>query len=430
MQNPVPAAALFAACLSLLSLAPAATAQPVMGPQIQVNESTSDQQYLPQVAVFPDGGFVVVWVASPKATAKAAAGVATAPSVLHARLFAADGTPAGGEFLLARPQGRLDGVAAAGNDRFAVAWDGAAGTVQQVYVQMFHRTGKPLTAPVAANRPNAADRYLGIVAGKPDGKVVVAWAANVAASPPYQLYNDAVARIFSPQLVPLTGELTLAAGSPSDGSGPVPDAIAFAPDGALVATLTYDGDGVAVFAARINSKGAALPIDSPFPADCCIANTYDSDLAMAPDGSFTMVWDYTTPVPLNLLPVPPSPPLPIDGRFFAADGAPQGDALITVNRRPLGVRTTPKVAWEEGADGSGGFVSVWVDDSGRDGDGAGIFGRLLGADGTPYGGEFQVNVSSAGSQDQVQLASGPQGAVAVWVNETDTDVYARIVGRR
>jgi hypothetical protein len=429
MQNPVPAAALFAAGLSLLGLAPAATAQPVMGPQIQVNVSASDQQSLPQVAVFPDGGFVVVWVASPRATAKAA-GVVTAPAVLHARLFAADGAPAGGEYLLARPQGRLDSVAAAGNDRFAVVWDGAAGTVQQVYVQMFHRTGKPLTAPLAANRPSAADRYLGIVAGHPDGKVVVAWAANVASSPPGQQYNNAVARIFSPQLVPLTGELTLATGSATDGSGPYPDSIAFAPDGALVASLTYAGDGVAVFAARIDSKGAALPINSPFPADCCIANSYDSDLAMAPDGSFMMVWDYTTPVPLNLLPVAPSPPLPIDGRFFAADGAAQGDAMITVNRRPLGVRTTPRIAWEEGTDGSGGFVSVWVDESGRDGDGAGIFGRLLGADGTPYGGEFQVNVAGAGDRDQLQLAGGPAGAVAVWVNEADGNVFARLVGRQ
>ena len=55
---------------------------------------------------------------------------------------------------------------------------------------------------------------------------------------------------------------------------------------------------------------------------------------------------------------------------------------------------------------------------------------LLAADGTPTGGEFQVNVTSAGNQDQAQLAGNPDGngAIAVWVSGPRTTLYARRIG--
>jgi large repetitive protein len=420
--GPLPAA--LGLMAALVALPAALAAAPVLGPEIQVNVSSVDLQRIPQVAVFPNGGFVVVWLAGARNNPQKLA-------VVHARLFNADGTPATGEFLLTSAIGILDGVATAGNDRFAVALESARGRVEDVLLQMFDRGGKPLTAPVVANLPSKFNRGSAVIAGKPDGTLVVAWEADQPASPnssdPLDVFTNTVARLFSPLLRPLSGELTVATGTPVDLSGPIPDAIAFAPDGALLVTMTYVSDSVNVFGRRITTTGAQLPMDSLFQGDenCCGYN-FDSSLAVAPDGSFAAVWDQTGPAASNQIPVPPSPPFPIQGRFFSADAKAQGDSVITVNRRPLGVRTTPRIAWQTAGD-SGGFITVWMDESGRDGSGSGIFGRLLAADGTPTGGEFQVDQTSAGNQDQVQLAGGPNGAVAVWVSETRTNIYARLI---
>ncbi len=67
-----------------------ASATPV-GTEFQVNTYTTGNQYLPDVAVVPDGTFVVTW-----ASTSLAAGVEDHNDVI-ARRFAADATPLGGE---------------------------------------------------------------------------------------------------------------------------------------------------------------------------------------------------------------------------------------------------------------------------------------------------------------------------------------------
>ncbi|HXO26071.1 MAG TPA: hypothetical protein VOA80_01890, partial [Thermoanaerobaculia bacterium] len=84
---------IFAAVL-LAGLAAPLAAVTVLGPQIQVNVSTLDVNTFPQVAVFPDGGFIVVWNVAAKT------GPGANRPVVHARSFHPDGSPEGGEFLL------------------------------------------------------------------------------------------------------------------------------------------------------------------------------------------------------------------------------------------------------------------------------------------------------------------------------------------
>jgi hypothetical protein len=415
--------ALAAATLSLLPISVAATAAaPVLGPQIQVNASTRDVQVNPKVAVFPDGGFVVVW------EARAKAGPGSSRNVLHARLFDESGSPVTGEFLLTRTAGAapsLDGVAADGNGSFAVVWDqvgGSASGMDEVYVQRFDRAGHPLTPAVLAHDPSPFNRYFGALAVGANGHIAVIWAADVVSplSPDYR--NDADGRIFSSSLTPLSGELLVALGSATDGSGPFPDSLALASGDTLVAALTYAGDGVDVFVQRVAADGTLLATDAIFPpSECCIGNTYDSSLAMAADGSFAVVWDYQSPADLSRLPLPLTPQSGISGRLFSADGVAHGNAVLQINRRQLGVLTTPVVAWLPG----GTFAAAWTDESGRDGSGSGIFGRLLAADGTPIGRDFLINTTTAGNQVSPAMAAGPGGAVAVWVSGPATTIYAR-----
>jgi hypothetical protein len=411
------------ATFTLLFLPAAALAVvPLLGPQIQVNVSARDVQSSPRAAVFPDGGFVVVW------EARARTGPGRNRGVLHARLFDENGSPVTGEFLLTATTGgapALDGVAADGNGAFAVAWDqfyGSPSGMTEVYVQRFNRVGRPLTGAVLAHDPSPFSRYSGALAVGANGHVAVIWAADASSPDALNYRNDAYGRIFSAGLSPLSGELLVAMGSDTDHSGPLPDSLALARDDSLVAALTYAGDGVAVFVQRLAANGTPLPTDPIFPAtECCITNTYDSSLAMAADGSFAVVWDYDTPADPSRLPLPLSPPSGISGRLYSAAGVAESDADLQINRRQLGTLTSPVVAWLPG----GGFVAAWTDESGRDGSGSGIFGRLLAADGTPIGRDVLINSTTAGNQHSPAIASGPGGAVVVWTSDPATTVYAR-----
>ncbi len=402
--------------------APAA-AGPALGPQIQVNVSTLNVQANPRVAVFPDGGFVVVWEAAGKA------GSGRQKVVLHARLFAANGAPASGETLLVNAPGSaaLDGVAVIGLGSFVVAWDQNGGSPQpprtRVFVQRFNRAGKPLTPAVQVHDNSQEDRYFGALAVGPSGRVAVLWAADFGSAFDGTYRNDADARIFTRNLVPLTAELPVARGSAADGSGPFPDALAMAADGSLTAAMTYAGDSVDVFVARIAPDGTHLQADDIFPpSSCCAGNTYDSSLAMAPDGSFAVAWDYVRPSQLSQLPLPAVPPSGISGRLYDAGGQAQG-GLLQVNQRQRGQLITPVLVWRP----AGGFLAAWEDESARDGSGSGIYGRLLAADGTPQGSDFPIAHIVAGNQYSPAVAAGPGGAVVVWISGPATTVYARRV---
>ena len=418
---------LLAAATLLLLPAAALAVVPVLGPQIQVNVSARDVQGTPKAAVFPDGGFVVVW----EATARTGPG--RNRRVLHARLFDENGSPVTGEFLLTTTAGSapaLDGVAADGNGAFDVAWDqfyGSPSGMTEVYVQRFNRAGRPLTGAVLAHDPSPFSRYSGALAVGANGHVAVIWAADASSPEAPNYRNDAYGRIFSAGLTPLSGELLVASGSDTDHSGPFPDSLALARGDSLVAALTYAGDGVAVFVQRLAANGTPLPTDPIFPAtECCISNTYDSSLAMAADGSFAVVWDYQSPADPSRLPLPLSPPSGISGRLYSAAGLAESDAVLPINRRQLGTLTSPVVAWLPG----GGFVAAWTDESGRDGSGSGIFGRLLAADGTPIGRDVLINSTTAGNQHTAAIASGPGGAVVVWLSDPGTTVYARRIDAR
>lgn len=393
---------------------------PALGPEIKVNVSTVDLQSNPRVAVFPDGGFVVAWNASPAAPAAAGA---HSTIVVHARFFAASGAPASGEILLpvAGTGPTLDGVAPIGNNRFVVAWDDYGQPVSRVMIQLFNRNGRAVSGPLQVHADSPFNRYFGVVATNAAGNIAVLWAADVGnGNPDYR--NDAYARFFDKHLAPLTDAVLVREGSFSDGSGPFPDSAAMAADGTLAAALTYAGDGVTVFVSLLAPDGSQLPVSDIYAPDCCTLNTYQSSLAMAADGSFLVTWDSVQPAQPGTNP-PPLPAAPISGRLLGADGTALDDGVVTINRRQYGQLVSPAAAALPG----GGFVTAWQDEAGRDGSGFGVFGRLLAADGTPQGRDFQIDVTAAGDQVDPVIAGGPGGAVVVWLSGKATTIYARRV---
>ncbi|HEY0782547.1 MAG TPA: hypothetical protein VGE98_08840, partial [Thermoanaerobaculia bacterium] len=152
---------------ALLSAAPAAAASPALqvGPAVRVGLGTA-----PQVAVFADGAFVVVW------SGHSASGAAT----LHARLFDRAGAPKSGEIELLRPAGQvLDGVAALPNG-FVAVWEQANGHgLGSVLARVWNRRGAPLTAPFKVHADSPYDRCCAQVAAGPGSGFTVAWSSAI-----------------------------------------------------------------------------------------------------------------------------------------------------------------------------------------------------------------------------------------------------------
>ncbi|MFN4281736.1 MAG: putative Ig domain-containing protein [Alphaproteobacteria bacterium] len=99
----------------------------------------------------------------------------------------------------------------------------------------------------------------------------------------------------------------------------------------------------------------------------------------------------------------------IYANIYGADGTPV-TTEFQVNTHVLGAQLNPSVTALAGGD----FVITWTS-NGQDGDSYGIYGQRFQADGTPIGGEFQVNTATDGSQEApavTALADG--GYLVVW----------------
>jgi hypothetical protein len=116
----------------------------------------------------------------------------------------------------------------------------------------------------------------------------------------------------------------------------------------------------------------------------------------------------------------------IDGQRYAADGTPK-EATFQVNTYTPGDQWQPSVAM----DADGDFVVVWHSRYGSDEHRDGVFAQRYAADGTPQGGEFQVNTSTSSKVYDFRYPRVAMNAsgnfVIVWgVWGPLYDVYARL----
>src|SRR5207244_1152597 len=102
--------------------------------------------------------------------------------------------------------------------------------------------------------------------------------------------------------------------------------------------------------------------------------------------------------------------LPLESRITPSAPIPVGPEF-RVNTTTVGWQ------WEAATamDPAGNSVIAWDDAGGHDGDGRGIFAQRFNAAGVPQGGEFQVNSTTAGDQEDPSVAMTASGAfVVVW----------------
>jgi hypothetical protein len=392
---------LLIAILGFLSVAAFAAPPLPVGAEIRVNTDPTVSHFHPSVASFQDGGFVVVW---------------TSTSGVRARFFDSQGKPQGGEILL-KVTGVVNQVVAEPDGGFLVAWTGGSNPTTNVYVRRFNRNGTPRNKTIRANVPNPSfSRANPVVAVAPDGRFAVAWMSEIPV-PEFEdvVITNAVGRIFSAKGVPITPEITLYEGSPpspalDDADNAFPTSLAFAPDGTVSALVELWPNCTRTFLVRL-PRGSLTPESRGLVIFCSGTDNLRSSLAMGKDGSLVAAYSH----------------FDILVQRFSPSGTPRG-AEVDVSSVP-GNELDPAVALQAG----GSFVVVWTDRDGRDGDGKGIFGRAFTAQGAPRSGDFRINTTTAGDQEDPSISAARKGPVVVVWTQTlgeRSEVFARVLSAR
>jgi hypothetical protein len=352
----------------LLLAAPPLAAQPASGER-RVNSTQTGSQVNPRIAAGGDG-FVIVW-RGPGAgsddvfwrTVNVVSSVSPDPD------FRVNGYVTGG-------QGAPD-VASLPNYGWVVVWQGAGpGAATGIFGQRYSSNGNPAGASFDVSVSVDAGAGSPSVASRPDGSFVVAWQEYVALPRTWVL-----ARRFSAAGSPVgsvfavTDPVTASQSRPSVAAWP----------GGFVVVWTADGyatdDARGVFERRFYEDGS--PAAGVFHVNMHTTGNQDTpSVGGKGDGTFVVTWQSTTQ---------DGDGSAIRARHYAAGGLPSSE--FGVNTYATADQTAPRIA----VDANGGYMIVW-NSAGQDGDFYGIYAQRFDELGHRLGGEFAVNVATAGSQ--------------------------------
>lgn len=240
----------------------------------------------PDVAAFPDGGYVAVWSQD---------GASGGGNVIHARFLGSDGQPAtnptsgdSSDFTVSTTgDANKPAVATTGSGKgFVVTW--VAGT--EAYARFYDQSGMPTasTEMQLTDTGASGSTFAARVAVTPDGRAVVGWGANVPSTPTKTGYF--VGTFSAPGGGPAGAPRQVATVTPDQASAP---AVAVLPDGTLGAVwhdcgTDGDGSGCGIFLQLMRSTG--LPIGKPIVVNTTTRGD-QKDPAIAPAGkAFVITW--------------------------------------------------------------------------------------------------------------------------------------------
>jgi hypothetical protein len=373
---------------------------PAAGPDFQVTQVSENSQFGPDVAQDTAGDFVVVWIDQSKAP----------NDVVKARLFTASGVPKTGEIAVApaNADSSPPRVAMTPLGDFVVAWE----FLGQIYTRRFDRRGQTPIIPFDPLPPGS--RHSPDVAVDPAGNVYVVWVESTFAGdaimmqwmsapggPPEQVsqpgapytrglpriaadpsgsllvswddfreegghHVDVLARRFDGPSGTWGPEVRVNASKLGDQEGSAP---ILYPDG-TGAVVFNDFTALQILARRIDATGN--PTGDPVKlGDVGGALFFAPAAAAGPDRTVLVTW-----LKNDIL---------VHGRFFDRSWSPLGGEL-KLSSNDVDLETEPAVS----AGGLGSFAAVWtssgypppifplpIPQPGRDGSGAGVFGRAF-----------------------------------------------------
>ncbi len=412
-----------AATIVLAAAGTAGAQAPPGGPEFQLNVTVAGDQADAAVAVEADGGYVVAW--------------RSGTSIVARRLDAA-GTPRSGELAVSLTPLATPGrptVAAAPGGGFLVAWHGPDASGQGILARWFDASGQAAGGEIPVNVATGGDQVDPKVSGGPLG-YVMAWTSGGA---------SVVGRLLSSNGVPLGVEIPVGAGHSA--------AVAWRGNGIVFAWTDSSGAGP-VFVRLFEGTGApAGPATiangpNPFMPPFGIGSytRHSIGVSAAASGAFTVSWDLEgfsasggfLPMPFWYVQFgsylrrydPSGAPLAHVNLNTYTDGAQEQPSLAVA---PGG---TTFVAWTSFpvVEGCSGPPSCWPPPplpAPQDGSGAGVYARLFDAGGADIGGgEFRVNLATAGEQREPAVARSDFGMLAVFevADGSGTGLMARRFG--
>ena len=366
-----------------------------LGGEVLVNSTTGSTQLESDIAVAPDGSYVVVWRDSSGADGDVAG--------IFMQRFDASGAAVGSETLVnttianqqIRPAIAMDD---AGN--FVVVWQSWSqdrNNTYGVYAQRFDSGGNALGGEFLVNTTVNGDQSDAAVAMDSAGNFVVAWMGNGSGDADgifVQRFDAAGNAVGSETRV---NDLTT--GEQAD------PAIALADDGSFV--VVWDDTGGPVWARQFDAAGS--PVAASFQVNTTTAATefQRANVAMDASGNFTVIWDGDFRIWAQQYTAAGSP---VGGEFHLDEGG--GDPYLA------------DIAMAD----DGSFVATWRNEHG-DSNLAAVMVRQFDAAGAPLGGEFVGNETQLGNQMNPAIGlDGSGGFIISWDGQGAADsagVYSR-----
>ena len=340
------------------------------GSSFRVNVQGAGDQENPRISLLKGGGAVFVWQGGPSASLH-----------IYARFLGSNDTWLTGDVLVNTFTNNFQAtpaVATLANGNVVIVWasyDEASSTsMQDVYGRIFSPTGQPVTGEFLINSQfTSYNQRSPAVAALVNGGFVVTWVSE---------------------------QQRTAAPGPGAGSfnvintTPVPSVDIY--------ERLYDNNGVA--------QGTNQLVNSDF--NPCA----DPAVAAGSDGGFVVTWDardMTNPLGNGL---------DIYCRSFSGAGV--GGTVLRVNSHLYGDQYGPRIS-ALGTD----YLIAWTSLA-QDGSQEGVYGRFVRGNGSFAGGEFRVNTTTASSQIQPVVASDGVGQfLAIWTGFSGLpygfDLYAQ-----
>jgi len=316
---------------------------------------------------------------------------------------------------------REPAAATDGRGIVVVTWSTpGAGTGDEIAARRYARHGAALGAQFVVNNLTTAVEYVSRVAADDSGRFVVVWDSLGSAGNDTS-FTSIQARRFTATGTPAAAQFQV--NTVTTDYQREPD-VAAAGNGRFVVVWTSevstgsDAEGTSIQGRLYDAAGT--PLTAQFQVNSHTPNDQSKpSVAMDPAGNFVVAWEsYSSPGTDGDF-------RSVQARRYDSAGTAQG-AQFQVNTYTTGVQTEPDVT----LDGSGRFFVAWTSNEATgDPDLESIQAQRYAANGSPLGGQFQVNLHTTSAQANPSIASGDDGAfVVTWGSDDrmngDTDATA------
>jgi len=358
----------------------------VIGSEFIVGTTGVELQIKPAITALADDRFVVTWNSDNGGQYD-----------IVGRVFHADGTPAGDEFIVNAASSTdqyepsITGLA---DSRFVVTWYSFEDGQYDVFGRVFNADATPAGGEFIVNTTTASDQSQPVITGLSDGRFVVTWQSFEGGQ------FDIRGRVYNADATPAGSDFIL--NSPTAMHQYEPSIAGLSDGGFVVMWQIIGSDQFDIQGRVFDADG--IPAGGDFIVNTTtIGDQFSPAVTRLTDGRFVVIWESSEGGANSF---------DIRGRVFNADGTPARDDFI-VNTTSVGTQFDPSVM----ALADGGFVVAWSSDESGQPD---IRGRVFRADGTAADDDFILNTRTAGGQSSPSLVVLADGRLAaIWTSLED-----------